>query len=215
MSRKPSAPIVAELGRPETADETAARKAASSQAYRSSQTFRHLIAALILTLAVVAVIVFAVPRGAPAAKEEIDVATIAADVESTMDSPAVVPELGDFWRVNSAELEGGAPVVWNITIAPADEEERGFIRIAQAFDSDAAWAPQMLDGFAPTSTTTIDGREWDVYDIGDRGSANVSYALGTQAGDDYVLLFGSRSAESTAKVAESLNSQITAIEEAE
>ncbi|MFB7251934.1 DUF4245 family protein [Microbacterium sp. NPDC056234] len=215
MSRKTAAPIVAELGRPETADETAARKAASSAAYRSSQTFRHLIAALILTVAVVAVIVFAVPRGQPSTAEAIDVDTIAADVESTMQSPVLVPELDDFWRVNVAELDGGATVVWNITIAPADEEERGFIRIAQAFDADASWAPQVLDGFAPTSASTIDGREWDVYDIGDRGSANVTYALGTQAGDDYVLLFGSRSAESTADLAESLNSQITAIEEAE
>lgn len=215
MSRKPAAPIVAELGRPETPDETAARKSASSQAYRSSQTFRHLIAALILTVAVVAVIVFAVPRGEPTAAEEIDVDRIAADVESTMQSPVVVPDLDDFWRVNVAKLDGGATVVWNITIAPADEEERGFIRIAQAFDADASWAPQVLDGFAPTSTLTIDGREWDVYDIGDRGSANVTYALGTQAGDDYLLLFGSRSAESTAGLAESLNSQITAVEEAE
>ena len=215
MSRKPAAPIVAELGRPETADETAARKAASSQAYRSSQSFRHLIAALILTLAVVAVIVFAVPRGQPTAVDEIDIDTIAADVESTMQSPVVVPDLGDFWRVNVAELSGGATVVWNITIAPADEEERGFIRIAQAFDTDASWAPQVLDGFAATSTMTIDGREWDVYDIGERGSANVTYALGTQAGDDHVLLFGSRSAESTAELAESLSPQITTIEEAE
>jgi len=215
VSRKSSAPIVAELGRPETPDETAARKAASSQAYRSSQTFRHLIAALILTVAVVAVIVFAVPRGEPTPAAKIDVDRIAADVESTMQSPVVVPDLDDFWRVNVAQLDGGATVVWNITIAPADEEERGFIRIAQAFDADAAWAPQMLDGFAPTSTVTIDGREWDVYDIGDRGSANVTYALGTQAGDDYVLLFGSRSADSMAEVARSLDSQITAVEEAE
>ncbi|HWV48150.1 MAG TPA: DUF4245 family protein [Microbacterium sp.] len=215
MSRRSSAPIVAELGRPETPDETAARKAASSQAYRSSQTFRHLIAALILTVAVVAVIVFAVPRGEPTPAAEIDVDRIAADVESTMQSPVVVPELDDFWRVNVAELDGGATTVWNITIAPADEEERGFIRIAQAFDADASWAPQILDGFAPTSTVAIDGREWDVYDIGDRGSANVTYALGTQAGDDYILLFGSRSPESTEELARSLDSQITAVEEAE
>jgi hypothetical protein len=215
VSRKNEAPIVAELGRAETAEETADRKAASSAAYRSSQTFRHLIAALILTVAVVAVIVFAVPRGVPAPAEEIDVAGIAADVESSMQSPALVPELDDFWRVNAASLDGGATVVWNITVAPAAEEERGFIRIAQAFDADASWAPQMLDGFAATDTVQIEGRTWDVYDIGSRGSANISYALGTQAGSDYVLLYGARSAESTADLAASLEDQITAIEEAQ
>ena len=76
------APIVAELGRPETSEETAARKAASSKAYRSSQTVRSLVAALIVTLAIVAVIVLAVPRGEPATTQKIDVVGIAGDVES-------------------------------------------------------------------------------------------------------------------------------------
>lgn len=213
MSGKP-APIVAELGRPESPEEAAARKAASSKAYRSSQTVRNLIAALLVTLGVVAVIIFGVPRGEPASAPDVDVRAVAADVESSMDRPVVVPELDDFWRVNVAKLESGATVVWHVTIAPADEDERGFIRIAQAFDADAAWAPGQLNGFAPTGSEQIAGLDWDVYDIGERGAANVTYALGTQAGDDYVLLYGSRSPESTAELAASLAPQIRTISEA-
>ena len=209
------APIVAELGRPETPDETAARKAASSKAYRGSQTFRNLIAALLVTVAVVAVIIFAVPRGEPLAAEKIDVAGIAAGVESTMDSPAIVPELDGFWRVNAAELQSGATVVWEVTLAPAADDERGFIKVAQAFDADSSWAPQRLNGNAPTDEVRIGGLDWDVYKLGDAGAnANVSYAIGTQAGDDYVLLYGSRSASSTADLAESLVPQIRALSEA-
>lgn len=209
-----SAPIVAELGRPETPEETAARKAASSKAYRSSQTFRSLIAALIATLAIVVVIVFAVPRGEPATAPTVDLDGIAADVESTMDSPVIVPELDDFWRVNAAELSSGATPVWDITLAPAAEDERGFIRVAQAFDADASWAPQRLNGIAPTDTTSIGGLEWDVYQLGDAGAKqNVTYAIGTQAGDDYLLLYGSRSAASTAELAESLVPQIRDLSE--
>ena len=52
MARGPR--IVAELGRPETPDETAARKAESSRVYRASQNTRNLVAALLVTLAVVA-----------------------------------------------------------------------------------------------------------------------------------------------------------------
>ncbi len=209
------APIVAELGRPETPDETAARKAASSKAYRGSQTLRNLIAALLVTVAVVAVIIFAVPRGEPVTAEKIDVAGIAAGVESTMDSPAIVPELDDFWRVNAAELQSGATVVWEITLAPAADDERGFIKVAQAFDADSSWAPQRLNGNAPTDEIRIGGLDWDVYRLGDAGAnANVSYAIGTQAGDDYVLLYGSRSASSTADLAESLVPQIRALSEA-
>ena len=213
MSKQP--PVIAELGRPETPEETAARKAEFSRNYRASQTFRNLIAALIITLAVVAVIIFAVPRGEPASERTIDVAGIAADVESTMDSPVIVPELGDFWRVNAAELQGGATTVWNITLAPADENERGFIRIAQAFDADSSWAPQMLGGAASTDTTSIGGLDWDVYALSGKTDNNVSYALGTQAGEDYVLLYGSRSADSTAELAETLVPQIQTISEAE
>ncbi|WP_067198083.1 DUF4245 family protein [Microbacterium sp. XT11] len=209
------APIVAELGRPETPEETAARKAEASRIYRSSQTVRSLIAALIATLAVVAVIVFAVPRGEPASNRDIDVARIAADVETTMGSPALVPELGDFWRVNAAGLTDGSPVVWDVTIAPAAEKERGFVKLAQAFGADASWAPQRLNGVAATDTVTIGGRSWDVYDLGERGAEqNLTYAIGTQAGDDYVLLYGSRSAASTAELAESLIPQIDALSEA-
>ncbi|UPL18261.1 DUF4245 domain-containing protein [Microbacterium aurugineum] len=208
-------PIIAELGRPETPDETAARKAASSKAYRSSQTFRNLIAALLVTVAVVAVIIFAVPRGEPVEPEPIDVAGIAAGVESTMDSPVLVPELGDFWRANSAKLLGGATVVWEVTLAPSADDERGFIKVAQAFDADASWAPQRLNGIAPTDTVRIGGLEWDVYEPGNADSnANVTYAIGTQAGDDYILLYGSRSPDSTAELAESLIPQIRSLSEA-
>jgi len=213
MSRQPR--VVAEIGRPETPQETAARKAESSRVYRSSQTFRNLIAALLATVAVVAVIVFAVPRGEAPERAPIDVAAIASDVETSMQRPAIVPELNDFWRVNAAGLESGSTVVWDITLAPAAESERGFVRVAQAFSADVSWAPQMLNGMAPTGTTTIDGQTWDVFDIGDRGTGNVSYALGVQAGPDYVLLYGSRSADSTAELAASLNPQIENLKEAE
>ena len=211
---KKPAPIVAELGRPETPEETAARKAESSRVYRASQNVRSLVAALIVTLAVVAVIVFAVPRGEPASVRTVDLPGIAADVESTMQSPVIVPELGTFWRVNKAELTSGSTVVWDVTLAPADEDERGYIRLAQAFDADATWAPQRLNGIAPTDIVTIDGREWDVYKPGDAGAKqNITYAIGTQAGDDYLLLYGSRSAESTGDLAESLVPQIRDLSE--
>lgn len=216
MSRAPkSAPIVAELGRPETPEETADRKAAATKAYRSSQTIRSLLAAILVTLGMVLIIVLMVPRGERVAAPEIDVPAIAKNVESSTGSAAIVPELGDFWRVNKAELEGGSPAVWDITLAPAAESESGFIRVAQAFDADVSWAPQRLNGIAAKDTIRIDGLTWDVFPIGDRGQANITYAIGTQAGPDYVLLYGSRSADSTAELAQSLTAQIRTLSETE
>lgn len=213
MSKR--APIIAELGRPETPEETAARKAAFSKAYRSSQTVRNLVAALLVTVAVVAVIIFAVPRGEPVKAKPLDVAGIAAGVESSMEREVIIPELGTFWRANKAEMQGGATVVWEVTLAPKSDKERGFIKVAQAFDADSSWAPQRLNGIAPTDTVRIGGLDWDVFKPGNADSnANISYAIGTQAGDDYVLLYGSRTADSTAELAESLIPQIRTISEA-
>ena len=210
MSRGPR--VVAGLGRPETAQETADRKAEASRVYRSSQTFRNLIAALIVTVAVVAVIVLAVPRGEPAARPQIDVAAVAANVESTMSSPVLVPDLPANWQVNAAELVDAAVPVWDITVAVP---EQGFVHIAQAFDADVTWAPQVLSGIAPTDSQVIDGREWDQFVVKDPSSnANISYALGTQAGSDYVLLYGSLPEEATAELASSLSTQIDVLSEA-
>lgn len=210
MSRGPR--VVAGLGRPETAQETADRKAEASRVYRSSQTFRNLIAALIVTVAVVAVIVLAVPRGEPAPRPQIDVAAVAANVESTMGSPVLVPDLPANWQVNAAELVDAAVPVWDITVAVP---EQGFVHIAQAFDADVTWAPQVLSGIAPTDSQVIDGREWDQFVVKDPSSnANISYALGTQAGSDYVLLYGSLPEEATAELASSLSTQIDVLSEA-
>lgn len=211
MSREPR--IVAGLDRPETPQETADRKAEASQVYRSSQTFRNLIAALIATVAIVVVIVFAVPRGEPTARPEIDVAAVATNVESTMNSPVLVPEIEKGWQVNAAELVDAAVPVWDITVAVPEE---GFVHIAQGFDADVSWAPQVLSGVAPTDTTTIDGRQWDVFQIADPSSnANISYALGTQAGTDYVLLYGSLTADATAELASDLSPRIDELSEAQ
>jgi len=209
----PDGPIVAELGRPETPEETASRKAEFSRVYRSSQTIRNLIAAVLVTVGMVAVIVLMVPRGERVPSPPIDVAAIAENVESSMQSPALVPELSDFWRVNKAELVGGPTVVWDISIGAAEADARGFLRIAQAFDADSSWAPQRLEGVASSESVRIEGRDWDIYSPGARASGNLTYALGTQVGPDYILLYGALSPEDTAKFAADLSPQLDALEE--
>ena len=55
--------VVAELGRPETAEETAARKAENSRNHRSRQTVNNLVYSLLATLGIVVVIVAANDHG--------------------------------------------------------------------------------------------------------------------------------------------------------
>lgn len=206
MARKPR--IVAELGRPETPEETATRKAANSKAYRESQNIRNLVVALTATLAIVAVIYFAVPRGEPAPRPEVDPAHVAREAVGTYPT-IIVPEVPDDagWRVNQAQFESGA---WHIVYVPSD---RGFLRFAQGFGADEIWAAQVLGGTAPTGEVVIDGITWQEYAVDPGDNANVSYALGTQAGPDHFLLYGSTSPETTAEAAEFVAPQLKALTE--
>lgn len=200
--------VVAELGRPETPEETASRKAESSRIYRSSQTFRNLIAALIATLAIVAVVIFGVPRGTLATPEDIDVAETAAGIGEAYGRTVIAPTVPADWRVNAARLEGADDVsAFTIVYVPDDT---GYLRVAQAFAPDAAWVSRMLSGETADGTVTIDGITWDRYDIDDPERAgNVSYALATPAGADQILIYGTSDADTAALVAASLTDQIT------
>ena len=212
MAERPR--IVAELGRAETPDETAARKAESSRVYRSSQTTRNLVAALIATLIVVVVIIFAVPRGTPAPQDAIDVAAAAERVASGEGRTAISPELPGEWVVNRASIEGDGVVrAWTIVYAREDENARDFLRIAQGFDADEAWPARVLSGAAPFGAVTIDGIEWDRYELDPARTGNISVALATAAGADTILIYGQADDETLEQVAGSISDQVRTLRE--
>jgi hypothetical protein len=132
------------------------RKAAASRAYRQSKTFRNLVAALLVTMAVVAVVYFGVPRFA--SRPRADVAAAAQSASASIGHPLLVPVVPENWRANSARLEGS---MWRVVYAPPS----GYVRVAQGVGVDAGWATKVLGGFAPSGTVTIDGITWDEYTI--------------------------------------------------
>jgi hypothetical protein len=204
--------VVAELGRPETPDEAASRKAESSRVYRASQNTRNLIAALLVTLAVVAVIVLGVPRGTPPEPDPIDVAAVAQTIGAAESRTVIVPAVPADWIVNRASVEGDSVDAWTIVYVP--DEDAGFLRVAQGFDADPAWTTRVVTGASVDGSVTINGVEWDRYDIPDPSRAgNVSAALSTQAGPDVVLVYGSTDEETLELAAASIADQILAIRE--
>ncbi len=204
--------VVAELGRPETPSETAARKAESSRIYRGSQTMRNLFAALIATLAIVLVIVLMVPRGDVERPSDVDVAAIAERVERDINHPVLVPEVPQEWRVNSAKLVGGQPSAWEIIYAPGDGQ--GFLRVSQGLQADPGWASRELPTGKLGDVVILDGIEWQSYTFADPSkSGNISYALATIAGTDHILIFGSSPEKLMQETAEKLAPQITVLKE--
>lgn len=216
--------IVAELGRPETASETAARKAASSAAYRGSKTFRNLIVALGVTLLVLVAIVLMVPRGEFPERASIDPTPAASITSETEGREVVLPDLPETWleategnpepwRVNAAEVSGiEGNRAWTIVYVP---DATDYLRVSQAFGTDLNWARAVLGGQSPRDTVVVDGITWDRFVPSNPDSArNVSFALGTQAGEDYVLLYGTAGEQTTTELAELLTDQITTLQNA-
>lgn len=206
--------IVAELGRAETPDETAARKAESSRVYRASQNWRSLVAALIATAIVLVIIIFAVPRGTPPESEPIDVAAVAERIGASEGRPVIAPDLSEDWVVNRAAIEGDGSVrAWTIVYAPAEEDERGYLRVAQGLDADEAWPARVLSGAAPVSSVTIGGVQWYRYELDPSRTGNISVALATTVGSDTALIYGIADDEKLEQVATAVAAQVLELRE--
>ena len=198
MTENHKAPIVAELGRPETPQEAAARKAEASRNHRARQTVSNLVYALIATLALVAVIVLVVPKSAPTEQTHVNYAAVAAQGQGTEPDRLVSPKLPKSWTSNSAELKtGSADQIdsWYIGLITPSQQ---YIGLTQGFKANDTWTANLLENSTGTGAVTIDGIRWTVYNNrnSSRDVGNVEYALSTQAGDStYVLLGTAKTAE--------------------
>lgn len=196
MAQKPPR-VVAELGRPETPEETAARKAENSLKHRQRQTLLNLVLALGASLLVVLVIVLIVPRSDAPMEPDIDVAPIAEQAQIASDDPLAVPELPEGWRANAAELRTSTVdgvTAWYVGyLTPSDE----YIGMYQGLEANPTWVAALLERTLATGTTTIDGIEWTVYDNRDSGDdvGNARYGLTTVAGGSTFVLLGTATPE--------------------
>lgn len=206
--------VVAELGRPETPEETAARKAENSRKHRAKQTINNLVLSLVATLALVIVIVLIVPRSDKPIERDVDWSSMAAQLQPSAGVTLVDPELPAGWTSNSAQFSTDKAGIdtWYIgLISP----EKQFLGIHQGVNVDATWLSNLLDGNAPVSTVTVDGIEWDVYSntkpVDERGLFH--YALVTEAGPSTIVLRGEPSPEVFDAVATELAPDVRAAKE--
>ncbi|GAB3616528.1 hypothetical protein GCM10027416_10850 [Okibacterium endophyticum] len=212
--REKTGRVVAELGRPETAEETAARKAENSRHHRMRQTVNNLVFSLMVTVGLVVVIVLAVPRGDVSSGPEITWSEVAQNAQPAYDETLADPVLPDGYSANYAEVRpaAGGGETWNIgLITPSDE----FIGITQGFSADEAWVAGELANTPASTTTVIDGVTWTVYDNRDSRAdvGNARYALVTEAGTSTFIVFGTADDAEFIDVAEAITPQITANEQ--
>ncbi|WP_353827191.1 DUF4245 domain-containing protein [Agromyces sp. SYSU T0242] len=195
MARAPR--VVAELGRPETPEETAARRAENSRKHRQRQTLRNLLGSLFACVAAVALIVLLVPRSDTPIERDIDVAEVAAQAQVGVDAELAVPELPEGWRANAAELrqsETDGITAWYAGyLTPSDE----YAGMYQGLGANPTWTADLLKRTIATGVVTVGGVEWTVYDNRetDADVGNARYGLVTESGDSTFVLLGTASPE--------------------
>lgn len=190
-------PIVAELGRAETADEIADRKAAASAKHRSNQTLLNLVIALAASLLVVFIIVIVVVRPDQAGPaKSVDWTSVANDAQRSVSTRLMSPALPAGWTANRAELvdaESASDGIasWQIGFLTPSTQ---YIGLVQGIKADASWVSKQLDDKKSTGDATFGDLSWQVYDH--RGAdhpGNLAYALVTTVGDSTVVLAGTAS----------------------
>ncbi|MEN3341264.1 MAG: hypothetical protein V7644_668 [Actinomycetota bacterium] len=190
----PGGRIVAELGRPETPQETAERKARDRVLRRSRQNFRNLIASLAVCLLAVILIVLLVPRGDGVHQPAIDVRAAAKQYGDTAGQPLLAPAVPASWKSNAAQLRGsGDQSSWYVGYVIGGT---GYAGLTEGLPGDSTLLATALDDATATGTTTIGGLPWRVYDRRSLGSdaGNVAYGLATKIGSVVVAVYGTGSA---------------------
>lgn len=202
--------VVAELGRPETPAETAARKAEASRRRRANQTAVNLGLSLAASLVIVLVLVLVVARDDTSQLRTVDPQAVAAQAQGTVDVPLIAPDLPEGWTANAAEVRrGGADGVtsWYVGyLTPGGE----FIGVDQGVDANPTWTSQTVEDARVTSTRDLGGLTWDVYDRRDRRDpGNVAYALATTEGRSTYVLYGTADDAEFTELAEAVAAEAT------
>lgn len=208
--------IAAELGTPESPEQAAARKAESSRKHRARQSLQNLAAALGVTVLLVAVIVFIVPRPTSEELPDVDYVAAAAQAQPEFDESLIVPQLGDDWVANAAEVRTGADKVssWYIGLLHVNGgRAEGFVGFQQGINANDTWAFTAAGGRTPTGTRTIDGTTWDEYDytsLARDKAGNKGYTLVLNRGTTVYVVFGSGNVDRVREVAAAVTARLPA-----
>ncbi|OEI69337.1 DUF4245 domain-containing protein [Curtobacterium sp. ER1/6] len=208
MTDQDGRPVVAELGRPETPEETWARKDAARRARREHQTAFNLVIALIASLGIVLFLVLVVVRPDQTVDRSVDYQQVAAGA----DVPGVTlaaPDLPDGFTSNRADFQdktSDGVRVWTVGLVTPD---RQYIGLQQGIQANASWVSNQLDQKPATGDRTIDGTKWTVYDRRDEGrdAGNHAYSLVTTFGSNTIVLSGTADDRSFTTVARAVTEQ--------
>jgi len=195
---------VAELGRPETPEETQARIAKARAERRGRQTVRNLVGSLVASLGVMALLIFVVVRPDTSLVETIDWEEVASQAAIQLPAAPVVPTLSPEWTSNRAEITqaAGAEIVWSVGLISADQ---GFVFIDQGFQADRQWVGVRTRQALSTGDVSLGDTSapviWVEYDRrANNSQSNYAYLL-VHSTDTSTIVVGGTRAEAVTEVA--------------
>ncbi|GAA1205838.1 DUF4245 domain-containing protein [Rhodoglobus aureus] len=192
MAKNTEPRVVAELGRPETPEETFARKAENSRKHRANQTLFNLVIATVASLGIVLLLVLVVVRPTDDKPVTADYQTIAADAQTDASEPLLAPTLPPDWYANSARLGTSSSVqTWYIGFVTPPSPSAQFVALEQGIEANETWLSIATDGAPATDATTIEGIDWKIYDRrSSSGTGNYAYSMSAQIAGSTVVLHG-------------------------
>ncbi|WP_427869408.1 DUF4245 family protein [Leucobacter luti] len=225
MAKKQKPPVVvAELGRPETPAETAARKATDSRLYKQRKTVNNLVFSLLVSLGLVLVIFLMVPQGKGGyAEHAVDAQKLAAEASPSAGRDLAAPDVPEAWKAKWAGLKSsGGVTYWQINYTTVDEASglEAYASVVQAFTSDGSpvdedWILGQLENQRPTGAEEIGGIDWIAYDHTDRDAdeSNMLFGLQGQWEQDAILVYGTDSPATIRTLAAGVADSLTAMKE--
>jgi len=187
MARRKRPAVVAELGRPETPAEAAARRAAYSRKRRANQTVLNLALALGASLLIVVFLVTVVVRPEVPPDPGVNWVETAAEASAgsgvELIAPVLPPGFGD---------KAGVPTWYIGFLTPAQQ----FIGVNQGIDGNPTWLASVLRDADESGSITIDTVRWTVYDRRDIESpGNYAYAMSAELDGSTIALYGTAPTE--------------------
>jgi hypothetical protein len=148
---------------------------------------RNLVGSLIVSLAIVAVLIFIIPRPGGNQVPPVEWKAVAASSQSSAPGPLFVPELDETWRGNRADLrDSGGVIEWTVGLIGSGDE---FVQVIQGFNAGPAWVSSQVRGRGPDGDTSLGlGAKqvtWTIFDrsgVTDPGNRVWSVAAETKTG---------------------------------
>lgn len=204
MARERAPRVVAELGRPETPEETAARKAENSRRHRANQTMRNLVASLVATVVVVIALVAIVVRPDPGLDLDVDWHAVAAQAGE----PVVDPQLPTGWTANAAEFRAADDSrYWYIGFVTPKSD---FVAVEEHEEADDHRIDDLLlDGSTGPVATTAGGVAWNVWTapIGE-DAGNYEHVWESEGTTEQIVLYGTADDDEFAAFADAVGKAI-------